>query len=211
MDPSQGKLPDVNKFLSELTIGVGKGLTDAIKAKIKKAWLKKEYGVTIQVEEADALKKISENEFYILFKKYLGGHWSVNLVKVGIYISQLQEEGKKKRASELHSEAYKKYGPKGARIIHLASTGILVPIMDYIIDLKLIKDANYITLSQEFDKILDEWDKISIPVNLNETEESIKIAVINKMDTGYSIFFVYAAGGATKIAQLTLAKMNNEK
>ena len=79
--------PDENKFLAELTLAIANGITESIKNKIKEFWLKLEYGVTINAEESESLKKISENDFYLLFKKYLGEHWSLKLIKVGIYIS----------------------------------------------------------------------------------------------------------------------------
>lgn len=202
--------PDLNRILAELTLAAAKGLTESLKNKVKEFWLKSEYGVTINAEESESLKKISENDFYILFKKYLGSHWSLKLIKVGIYISELNEEGKRERAKLLEDEAYKKYGPKGKRIIQLASTGILVPVMQYLIDLKLNKGANILVLNNEFDKILGEWEKISIPIHRDSVEKVIADSVKEKMKTGYPIFFVYASGSASKIAQLTIAKMKNE-
>ena len=202
--------PDLNKFLAELAVAIAKGLTEPTKNKIKEVWLKLEYGVTINVEESESLKKISENDFYLLFKKYLGSHWSLNLIKVGIYISELNEEGKRERAKQLYEESFKKYGRKGQRIIQLASTGVLVPVMKYIVDLKLDRGANLIVLNREFDKILDEWEQISIPVHRDSNEEAINNEIKEKISIGYPIFFVYASGSASKIAQLTLAKMRNE-
>jgi len=202
--------PDLNKFLAELTVATIKGISEPIKNWINEFWLKHEYGVTISVEESESLKNISENEFYLLFKKYLGMHWSINLIKVGIYISELNEYGKSERAKQLSNEAYKKYGLVGSRIIQLASTGILIPVMHYIIDLKLNRGANPIVLNKEFDKILDEWDKIAIPVHRESQESSINQDIEKKMSFGYPIFFVYGSGSASKIAQLSLAKMNNE-
>lgn len=201
--------PDPEKFLAELAIGVAKGITSSIKDNIKKYWLKCEYGITLNPQEGNSLKTIANNEFYQLFKRYLGEHWSLKLIKVGLYLSELNEEGKRERAGEIQKEAYQKYGSKGAKIIHLASTGILIPIMDYIIDLKLHKGASCIVLNQEFDKILDEWDKISIPVHWDSKETSLENEIKNKMENNYPIFFVYASGSASRIAQFTLAKMNN--
>ena len=202
--------PDLYKFFAELTVATIKDISEPVKNKIKEVWLKQEYGVTISVEESESLKKISENDFYLLFKKYLGTHWSLNLIKVGIYISELNEEGKRERAKQLYDESFKKYGRKGQRIIQLASTGVLVPVMKYIVDLKLDRGANLIVLNREFDKILDEWEQISIPVHRDSSEEAINDEIQEKISTGYPIFFVYASGSASKIAQLTLAKMRNK-
>lgn len=201
---------DPNKFLAELTLGAVKGLTEPLKNKIKKYWLKREYGVTIEPDEGKKLQDIANEEFYKIFKKYLGEHWSIKLIKVGIYISNLNEEGKKERAGEIQKEAYRKYGPKGAKIIHLASTGILVPIMDHIINLRLYKGATCIVLNQEFDKILDEWDQISIPVSRGEVD-SLRQKIESVMLQNHPIFFVYAAGSVSVLTQLILAKMNNDR
>ena len=100
--------PDLNKFLAELTVATVKGLTEPAKNWFKEFWLKHEYGVTISVEESESLKKISENDLYLLFKKYLGEHWSLKLIKVGIYVSEIIKEGKGDRAKQLEEEAYKR-------------------------------------------------------------------------------------------------------
>ena len=105
----------------------------------------------------------------------------------------------------------RKYGSKGAKIIQLASTGILIPVMEYIIDLKLHKGANYLVLNQEFDKILTEWDTISIPVHRDMGNEELSKEILKKMGFGNAIFFVYSAGYTSKIAQLTIAQMNNKE
>ncbi len=201
---------DLSKFLADLTLAATKSLTSSLKEAISKRWRKLEYGVTLSVEEANSLKKIAENNFYLLFKKYLNAHWSLKLIKVGIYISELNDEGKIKRVNELNVEVYRKYGLKGKRIIQLASTGILIPLMNHIIDIKLTKGANPFVLHQEFDKILEEWEKIAIPVGSIATDADIKKQVLIKMDNANPIFFLYAAGIASKHAQLSLAKMNNE-
>ena len=78
--------------------------------------------------------------------------------------------------------------------------------MKYIVDLKLDRGANPIVLNREFDKILDEWEQISIPVHRESSEKSINDEIQKKISIGYPIFFVYASGSASKIAQLTLAK-----
>jgi len=200
--------PDETKILAELILAASKELTSSILDKIKKVWLKKEYGITLNPEEGESIKKIAETQFYLLFKKYLGQHWSLNLIKVGLYISQLNEDGRKERAKQISDEAYKKYGEKGARIIQLASTGTLISIMDHIIDLKHNKDANCIVLNQAFDKILEEWELISIPVNRDMDKIKLEDEIKSKISTGHSIFFVYGCGSAAQNAFLTIAKMN---
>lgn len=202
---------DANKFLAELTIAVTKGLVTSTKQSIQKIWSKLEYGITLNPEESKSLKDISESEFYRIFKKYLGNHWSINLIKVGLYISDLDEGGNQERAREIQGEVFKKYGHKGVKITHLASVGILIPVMNYIIDLKLQKDASIIVLSQEFDKILSEWDTISIPVSADLTELNLREKILQKMNNNYPIFFVFSSGRAARNTQLTLAKMNNEQ
>lgn len=202
--------PNINEFSAQLTYAIGKGLTTDIKNKIQQMWQKRQYGVTLLPDEAESLKKIAQNEFYLLFKKYLGAHWSIKLIKVGIYISELNDDGKRKRAKELQSEVYRSYGQKGVKIIQLASTGVLTPIMDYLIDLRLTKGANPIVLHQEFDLILHEWDVISIPVRPETPGDTLKISVQKRIDEQRPIFFVYAAASASSRAQLTLAQMNND-
>lgn len=203
--------PSGEKILAELLISFAKDLGFQAKEKIKTFWLKQEYGITLSPEEGELINKVSkENELYKIFKKYLGDHWSLKLIKVGLYISELNEDGKKLRAESIQKEVRKKYDRKGLKIIQIASTGILEPVMQHIIDLKLLKGANYIVLCKEFDKILSEWDIISIPVARSSLETDIRQSITSKVQIGNPIFFVYGAGRAAVIAQLILAKMSNE-
>ena len=63
-------LPDGTKIFTELILAASKELTSSILDKIKKVWLKKEYGITLNPEEGEAIKKISGEEFYLLVKNH---------------------------------------------------------------------------------------------------------------------------------------------
>lgn len=203
---------DEEKFLAELGKSYVGSASKAFLNKVNKFWRKLKYGVTIKEEESNSIKKISESSFFLIFKTYLGNHWSKDLIKVGLYVSQLNEEGHKERIKELSDEAYRneRYGKRGWRIIQFASTGVLEIVMQHIIDLKHNKDATKRDLQREFDKILDEWEKISIPVSSEMNQKMIKDVILKKMSNDYPIFFVYAASHASNTAMLTIAKMRND-
>jgi hypothetical protein len=199
------------KYLAELTRQGLSASTEYVKKTIVEAWLKRQYGVTIPVQDAESLRKISETDFYKLFKRYLGGHWSLELIKVGLYLQQLNEAGDTQRVRQLIDEAYQKRGLSGSRIIQLASTGVLELVMNYLIDLKVRKRVDTLVLHKEFDKILEEWQSISIPIQHDSKEVVIQSEIQKIMDRKNPIFFVYACGSAARNAQLILAGLNNTK
>jgi len=63
---------DINKVLANAAIiGIEK-LSKKTQNKIRGIWLRKQYGITINPDEANKLKQISENPTYLLYKKCVG-------------------------------------------------------------------------------------------------------------------------------------------
>lgn len=200
------------EFLAQLSKAYVDSASKSFLEKVKKFWLKKQYGITINVDEASSIKTIAETPLFLIFKRYLGNHWSSDLIKVGLFVLGLNDEGKKERVKQISDDAYKnkRYGKRGRRIIQLASTGILSIVMQHIIDLKLEKNTNENDLQKEFDKILDEWEQISIPIKWDTIQNEIEKEIIGRMKQNYPVFFVYAAGSATGKTLLTIANMQNQ-
>ena len=109
------------------------------KKRIRELWGKRQYGFTPSKDEATILKKISKTDLYLRLKFCLGHHWCLPLIKVGIYISNLNKEGQDILVNQIKDSINQKYGIRGIRIMELGSTGVIESIIELISDLKIKK------------------------------------------------------------------------
>lgn len=181
-----------------------------IKEKIREKLDERKYGFVPNAEETRALYEINKKEVYQRLKVCLGGHWALDLLRVGIYISKLNDEGKRETVHKIKDHVYSKYGPRGIKIIDMGATSVIYSVALYLSDRKMRDNMNPIDMALEFDKLIEGWDKVTIFVKKDENESPIYKKILSYMDS-YPIFFVFAYGSAVLIASRAIAKLNNEK
>ena len=180
------------------------------KKRLRELWYKKQYGFTPSKDEATILRQISQTDLYLRLKFCLGQHWSLPLIKVGIYVSNLNKEGQDKLVQQIKDYIFQKYGIRGIRIMELGSTGIIESIIELISDLKIRKNYTREDLVREFENILFEWKEITLFVKNEHTIDDVIITIKRKMEMKKHLFFVFAFGNASKIAMSGIAKANTE-
>jgi hypothetical protein len=171
---------------------------------------KGKYGFVPDPREANSLQRINESPIFCRLKECIGNHWSLNLVKVGMYIMELNDEGERKLIKEIRDRISKKYGPRGMKIIDLGSTGVIFDIIDYLDGLRMRKGYGKEYIASEFEKMLDNWYQISIFVKSKHDEDSLYNDILDHMYRKFPIFFVFAYGSASNIAMKIIAEMNNQ-
>ncbi|MDP3105815.1 MAG: hypothetical protein Q8M95_14545 [Candidatus Methanoperedens sp.] len=181
-----------------------------IKEKIREKLDERKYGFVPNAEETRAIYEINKKEVYQRLKVCLGGHWALDLLRVGIYISKLNDEGKRETVRKIKDHVYSKYGPRGIKIIDMGATSVIGSVASYLSDRKMRDNMNPLDLALEFDKLIEGWDKVTIFVKKDENESSIYKKVMSYMDN-YPLFFVFAYGSAVMIASKAIAKLNNER
>jgi hypothetical protein len=130
-----------------------------IRAKIREKINEGKYGFVPNEEEAKALYAVNRKDVYLRLKTCLGGHWALDLLRVGLYVSKLNDEGKRETVRKIKDGIHEKYGPRGIKIINMGVTGVLESIALYLSDRKMRGNLKPIDLSLEFDKIIDGWEK----------------------------------------------------
>jgi hypothetical protein len=202
---------DITELLHLITLGklAGKALESA-KKKIKDFLDKKKYGFTPNKEEADSLYRISREDIYKRFVDCVGNHWSKDLIRVGIYISKLNDEGRREVVDKTRREIYKKYGEKGVKIINIATTGYIIEVIQYLSRLKLTENLKEEDLQIEFEKIIEEWKSTTIFVTVNDNEDSMIKEITNLMGSKKERFFVFGYGSAAKIASNSIDKLASD-
>lgn len=190
----------------------GKVAADAvayIREKIKEKIYEGRYGFVPNAEEAKAIYEVGKKDVYIRLKQCLGGHWAIDLLRAGIYISKLNDEGKRDAVRKIKDGVYEKYGSRGIKIIDMGATGIIISVALYLSDRKIKNNLNPLDMALEFDKLLEEWEKATIFVKKDDDVTPIYSKILGHMDK-YPIFFIFAYGSAVLIAGKAIAKLNNE-
>jgi len=202
--------PDINKILGNaIILGLEKVGNKTLNT-IKKVWLKStsRYGFTPLPEEATRMNEIAKNQTYLTFKRIVGKYKFTPYIKVGILLYELNHKGNKERADSIRKDVYNsKDGNQAKKIIHIASTGVLLHVLEYLINIKDKYNLSQYAVKQEVDKILNLWKKVSIPVSNADTKEKIISNIENVMKLKENLIVIYACGKAADKAQLVVAEL----
>lgn len=209
--------PDVtDKSIPELLrlIAEGKLVGDALnwaKKRIAELWAKKEYGFTLEPEVASELQRISKSEAYKRMKDCIGKHRFLSLVKLGLRIAELSEEGKVETIAKIKDKVYANYELEGIRVLDMGSTGVLEDVVLHLSSIKIKKNYSQTHMAKMFEKILDDWTKMTIFHRTDHGPKNLEEKIVHFMNSQLELFFVFAIGGAGDQAKRVVATLNNNK
>jgi len=166
--------------------------------------------VSINEKETQHLYKIRKYESYRMMEICLGSHWSMNLIGLGLLVSELNETQKTDLQEKVRIEVHRKYGAKGLKILEMGSTGVIRDIIDYLSRIKTRKEYTFLEMNKLFDNILDKWQKMAIFVKSEDDMNHIKMKCRQLLESKDSLFFVFAYGFAVKHAINAIASLNND-
>ena len=204
--------PDINKILANAAVIELDKISPRVLSKIKAIWLRYEYyGFTPTPSEAESLKEISKNSTYMTFARCVGRYEYNAFIRIGLLIYELNEIGNKDRVDEIRKYVYSEHGNVPKKIIQIASTGILLHVLEYLTNLRDEKNLSSDVVREEFINIVTLWENVSIPVSLLDLEEKIISSIKKIIGENVPIFFVYGAGNAATKAELIVAELNNDE
>ncbi len=216
MTPPPGVPPELlDKPIDGLLklIALGKLSKDALreaKDRIKELWETREYGFTPEPELASGLQKTGKSEAFRRMKDCIGDHSYLSLVKLGLRIAELSDEGRVETIANIKNDVLNKYGINGVRILNMGSTGALPEIIRYLSDLKIEHNYNQADMANYFDKIIEKWKEITIFHKSSEGKNALKLKILSYMNTPHELFFVFASGKAGDQAKKVIATLNNK-
>lgn len=200
------------KDLASLILS-GKATVEAvayIREKIREKIDEGKYGFVPNSQEANAIFEVSKKDAYLRLKVCLGGHWSLDLLRVGFYISKLNDEGKRETIHKIKDRVHEKYGRRGIKILNMGATSVIDSVALYLSSRKMRENLNPIDLALEFDKIIEGWDEVTIFIKRDDEISQIYKRISFYLDR-YPLFFIFAYGTAVIKASKAIAKLNNEK
>lgn len=200
----------VKELLALINVGCyGAKTISYLKEKIREKLDERKYGFVPNVAEAKALFEVNKKDIYLRLKECLGGHWAVDLLRIGIYISKLNDEGKRETIRKIKDNVHAKYGLRGIKILDLGATSIIESLALHLSNKKMRDNLNPIDLALEFDKIIDGWEHVAIFIKKDD-EIAVIYEKIHSYMNKYPIFFVFAYGSAEIKASKAIAKLRNQ-
>jgi len=206
-------LPDLplHKLLEYIAAGklVGDALKEA-KKKVKELWERREYGFTPDPKLAYELQRISKSDAYKRMKDCIGNHPFLSLIKLGLRIAELSDEGRVETIAKIKNSVYEKYGIRGVRILNMGGTGVLLEIIQYLSQLKMEKNYNQRDMAEKFEEIIDKWTEITIFHKAEHGQTMLRNTIIRYMEISRELFFVFASGIAGDQAKKVIANLSNK-
>lgn len=202
-------IPEILKLIAE-----GKLAGDALnwaKKRVAELWAKKEYGFTLEPEVASELQRISRSEVYKRMKECIGKHRFLSLVKLGLRIAELSEEGKVETIAKIKEKVYANYELEGIRILSMGSTGVLEDVVLHLSSIKIKKDYRQVHMAKMFEKILEDWTKMTIFHMTEHGPKELERKIVQFMNNQLELFFVFAIGSAGEQAKRVVATLSNNK
>lgn len=202
-------LPELLKFvaLQKLT---GK-ILDWATQRIKELWEKREYGFSPEPEVASGLQKISKSDAYKRMKDCIGKHLFLGLIKLGFRAEELNEQGNTAAIAKIKNSIYDIHGVEGIRILTMGTTGVLTGIVQYLSDMKIRNNYNQAVMADRFEKIIENWTKITIFHQTEKGQTTLEKSIRAFMKANYEIFFVFSMGTASSQATKVIAQLNKDE
>ena len=204
-DNPQEILKELIKSFGE---GVGKEVTARLLERLEKAINFHRYGFSVNSEIADYLATISKKDIFVRLKDCVGSsHWALPYCRVGLLIDEFNEQGKEIDIQSIKNEAYRKKR-KSVTVINMGTTKVIKDIILYLSELKS-EDYTKEELAEEFDYIIDGWDRITVFVKKEESVSDISDKILRFMTARERLFWVFGYASAAKIGWSATSKLNN--
>ena len=206
-------LPDFLKWIivSKIISKVGEKNISKVYDLIRNKYNEKKYAFFPNKEEAYTLKKLSNKSLYKDFRRVLQGHWGIDVVRTGIYILHLEHKKKPEKIKDIKEQVFRNKKLIGLRLLAMIQAGILRPVLDYLINLKDKNNYCKDDLFSEFDNILNDWKRMSIFIqnedSLSDIIKKTKELIDNKEET----IFILAKGNAMENAFNLMVQLQKDK
>ena len=189
---------------------VSKDSLEWISNKVKDILAQKRYGFTPEPKIATELQQITKSDAYRRTKECIGNNPLLNVIRLGLRMEKLTEEGKIEAIGNIKNNVIRKYGLEGITILNMGATGALMPIIQHLSDMKIENDYDQIYMLNNFEKVIENWTNITI---FHQTEHGKK-ALVEKikryMDAHLEIFFVFSIGSAGNQAKKAISTLSND-
>lgn len=189
---------------------IAKELVVVIRSQIKLLLAKKRYGFTPDPQMASDLQAISKSEAYKRIADCIGETRYLSVIKLALRIQHLSYTKGSAEISKINHDVSKKHGKNGINILHMGNTGILLPVIKHLSDLKIDGDHNQETMREHFITIIHMWGRSTIFHKTEDGEKVLVRKITGLMGARYEIFFVFGIGTAGTQAATAIASLRKK-
>jgi hypothetical protein len=177
--------------------------------KIKDSLDKKEYGFTPDVETTTALKNVTKTDAYKRMRECIGPSSYLSVIRISLRIEELSYTAEKTVIDKVRNGVYQKYGDEGITILNMGSTGILVPLIQHLSDIKIQGNCTQEEMLNRFLELVHGWQDIAIFHKTEDGQNNLENKLVQYMNAQYDIFFVFAIGVASEQAKKAISSLSN--
>ena len=188
---------------------VSKSSLEWISNKVKEILAQKRYGFTPEPKIATELQQITKSDAYRRTKECIGNNPLLNVIRLGLRMEKLTEEGKSEAIRDMKNNVIRKYGPDGITILNMGATGALIPIIEHLSDMKIETDYDQIHVLDYFKKVVESWSNITIFHQTEHGKDALVEKIKHYMDAHLEIFFIFSIGSAGEQAKKAISTLNN--
>lgn len=199
------------ELLNLLTAGkISQEFVGWARQKIKDAFNKKEYGFTPDTQTANALKNVSQSDAYKRMRQCIGQNRYLAVIRIGLRVEELTYDAETDVINHVKNGIYKKYGEEGITILNMGSTGVLLPLIQHLSDVKIENNYTEEQMLKHFLEVVQNWKNITIFHQTDNGKDDLVKKINMHMDAHHEVFFVFAIGMASEQAKKGISTLNNK-
>ena len=209
------QLPEALAYLAANKIlNLTKKGFESVRKAIQKKTAKKKVGFVPNKDENTFLKRVAEREYFREFGSILPNHKYSDFIRVGYLIAHLNKLGgqnNRQRVIEIRSSICQR--PNGVfliKIVNLVTTGAVVPVIDYLSELKKQKyDSEHI--ADIFNEIMLDWKKYAYFVKATTKMKEIITIIKRKVANDQRLIMIFSYGSAKDQTTKAVAQILKDK
>jgi hypothetical protein len=198
---------DLNETLGEIGYGFFKSFLKEKNNNLNKFFIKNKVGFLPPGMDYSVLQNIQNKSAFKQLKFLIGNHQTLSIILTGIYVSSLDKEVKKKILEENRQKIYDKHGPIGVSIMNMGTTGFIEGYISWLSNYNIKNNPSKRELVDLYEDILKDWLEITIFIQGFMDLKTITSKIMNKINIGKKVFFVFACGGVILITKSAIKNM----
>lgn len=201
----------IGNFVGETAHGFLKSFLKENKTKMDKFLLTNKLGFVPEGMDFSNYKKIQEKNVFKQLKFLIGKkHPTLGIILMGMHLASFPYEKRKECVEKHRNEVYDKHGAKGVSVLNMALTGFINVYIKWLADYNVEKNPSQKELIDLYEKILDEWNHVSLFIQKSKSNSTIRNRIVNKMASSLPFIYIFASESAIKKWRKVLVEIKKE-
>jgi len=201
----------VGEFAGEAAHGFLKSFLKEKKSQLEAFFIKNNFGFVPSGMDFSDYKKLQKKNSFKQLQFLIGkNHPTLGIILLGMHIASMSHEQRKKCVDEHRQQVYDKYKGRGVSVLNMALTGFIDGYIKWLGDLYVEKNPSEKELIDIYEKILDQWNEITIFVQTSKADHTIQSRLVHKMSASMAFIYVFASESAISKWQKILDKITKD-